>query len=180
MDNAAEILRLLHNLIRIGTIEEIDHEIARVRVKSGDNITDWIPWRTPRAGETTTWDPPTLGEQVILLSPAGDLAQAVILTGIYSDQHPAPSQDENVWLRRFPDGTEVAYNHQAKKLSIDAKGDLELKLQGNLKATVSGTADVIAQQIKLNEGMGVVTGAHICAYTGAPHIHCSQTVKAGP
>lgn len=171
MKNAAEILRLLNNLIRIGTIEEIDHKAARVRVTSGDNLTGWLPWRAARAGASTTWDPPTKGEQVVLLSPSGDLSQAIVFESIYSDDNPAPSDSENLWLKKFPDGTEVRYDHGEKKLRIDGAKDLQIE--------VAGSATIKAKTIALNDGRGVVTGAHICAYTGSPHAHCSMTVMAG-
>lgn len=171
MKNAAEILRLLNNLIRIGTIEEIDHKAARVRVKSGDNITAWINWTPARAGKTKTWDPPTKGEQVVLLSPSGDMSQAIVLQSLYSDENPAPSDSENIWLKKFPDGTEIRYDHAAKKLQFDGAGDLQIE--------VKGSATIRAKKIALNDGFGVVTGAHICAYTGSPHADCSKTVTAG-
>lgn len=195
MKNAAEILRLLNNLIRIGTIEEIDHKAARVRVISGDNLTDWLPWRAARAGKTKTWDPPTKGEQVLLLSPSGDLSQAIILTAIYSDDNPAPSSNPDEYLREFPDGALIRYNHKEKKLTIKTDGDVAIDAGGNVsvKAGMSATVEakmnvdikaaalvsVDAAMVKLKDGAGVVTGAHICAYTGSPHAHCSMTVTAG-
>ena len=42
-----------------------------------------------RAGADREWDPPTIGEQVVLLSPSGNLAQGVVLTGLFSDLIPA-------------------------------------------------------------------------------------------
>ena len=57
--NLVELLRLIHNLIRLGTIAEVDHARARVRVQSGELLTNWLPWIEARAGTTRDWDPPT-------------------------------------------------------------------------------------------------------------------------
>ena len=99
--NIPELLRLLHNLIRLGTIAEVDHRAARVRVKTGELLTDWLPWLEGRAGTTRDWDPPTKGEQVILFSPGGDPANGVVLCGLCSNAHPAPAEVATLWRRIF-------------------------------------------------------------------------------
>lgn len=171
MTNFADILRLLHNLIRLGTIAEVDTATARVRVQSGENLTDWRPWLSARAGTTKAWDPPTIGEQVLLLSPSGDLAQAIVLTGIYSDANPAPAASAELWRHIFPDGTQLDYDHSANCLTIEAVGDVAL--------SATGTVTVDASKIHHNGGQGVVTQGHICHFTGNPHGDGSSTVTAG-
>lgn len=56
--------------------------------------------------------------------------------------------------------------------------DLTIIVKGNVKVEAKN-ATVDADTIKLNGGEGVVTGAHICQYTGSPHSDCSSTVTAG-
>ena len=46
-------------------------------------VTAWLPWLTARAGTVLTWSAPSLGEQVLLLAPTGDLAQAFVLPAVY-------------------------------------------------------------------------------------------------
>lgn len=114
-----ELSRLLHNLVRLGTVMEIDpNRPKRVRVKSGTLETNWLRWITPRAGDTVDWDPPTIGEQVILFSPSGDIAAALVLPAIYCDEHDAPTLDRNKTLRRFPDGAEVEYDHAEHAMRV--------------------------------------------------------------
>jgi phage baseplate assembly protein V len=187
MNNTAELLRLINNLVRLGTIAEVDHDAARVRVQIGELLTAWLPWLEARAGTTRTWSPPTVGEQVVVLSPGGDLAAAVVLTGLYQDAHPAPSDDENLIGRWYPDGTRIEYDHDAHRLLIHCVGDIHLEVEGNLtatvggdmKATVAGVATVDAESIHHNGGSAVVTTAHICHLTGNPHGDGSSTVTAG-
>lgn len=86
-----ELGRKLENLIRRGTVHAVRGKPAGVRVKTGDNITDWLPWLALRAGGVEggrMWDAPVAGEQCVILSQAGDLAQGVALLGLASDAMP--------------------------------------------------------------------------------------------
>ncbi len=62
----SELNRKLANIIRIGLIKEVDYEKARVRVKVGEFLTDWLPCITTRAGEDSIWFPPSIDEQVVI------------------------------------------------------------------------------------------------------------------
>lgn len=130
MNNVAELLRLLHNLIRLGTIAEVDHAAARVRVRSGELLTAWRPWIECRAGTTRTWNPPTVGEQAVLFSPGGDPAAAVVLVGLYRDAHPAPANLPELCRLLFPDGGLFEYDHQANVLRIKLPGRIEIEAPG--------------------------------------------------
>jgi phage baseplate assembly protein V len=193
MDRITEAFRLINNIVRVGTIAEVDVSRARARVKAGDNLTGWRPWASARTGTTIDWDPPTVGEQVVLFSPAGDLAQSIIFTGLYAGNAPKDSAD--IYHRQFPDGSRITYDHQKKLLdvhlsgeaTINVTGDATLNIGGNAKAAVGGNCDldvtkvckVNAQRIHHNGGKGVVTQGHICHFTGNPHGDGSSTVTAG-
>ncbi|MDK9953221.1 phage baseplate assembly protein V, partial [Enterobacter ludwigii] len=45
-----EIMRLITNLIRTGTVTEVDRDNWLCRVKVGELETNWINWLTLRAG----------------------------------------------------------------------------------------------------------------------------------
>lgn len=112
-----ELFRLLMNLIRFGTIAEVDCHTQRVRVCTGGNLTDWRPWLTLRSGTTQTWCPPTVGEQVILFSPEGDLMQSVVLPAVYSELHPTPSTNSSHHTIQYADGAVIQYDSSAHALS---------------------------------------------------------------
>lgn len=130
-----EIARLLHNLIRVGTVIDVDYDAPAVRVSDGGLETNWLRWLEPRAGQTADWDPPTVGEQVVLLSPGGELSGAVVLRGLHSDLIPHPSNDPNKTVREYPDGARVEYDHASsgllitgiKALIVDASDSILLK-----------------------------------------------------
>jgi phage baseplate assembly protein V len=113
----SDLLRLILNLIRFGTIADINHDTQRVRVKVGENVTTWRPWITLRAGDSQTWFPPSLGEQVIVLSPEGDFANAAILPAIYSDKYKSPSTNPAHHTTRYVDGTVVQYDSATHTLT---------------------------------------------------------------
>lgn len=114
----ATLSRLLENLIRVGTIHSVDLSKPRVRVQTGRIVTDWLRWLEGRAGETTTWDPPTVGEQCIILSPSGVLEQGIVLRGLPSDVIDTPSRHPDEHVVKFPDGATFIYDHAASHLSI--------------------------------------------------------------
>ena len=150
-----EALRRLVNVVRPGTVAEVDLETARVRVRyagAGDDsvLTGWLPWVVARAGADAEWWPPSVGEQVVLLAPNGELAQAFALPAAYSNAHPAPSAERGRRVTRYADGAEIVYDAVAHRLSatlpagaaavLEADGGIAL----NGDVTVTGTLRVSA------------------------------------
>ena len=113
-----EIMRLITNLIRTGTVSEVDPVNWLCRVKTGDLETNWINWLTLRAGSTRTWWKPTVGEQVLLLSLGGNLETAFALPAIYSDAFPPPDYSENGSTTQFSDGGFFQYEPATGQLLI--------------------------------------------------------------
>jgi len=147
-----ELYRLLANLIRIGTIEEADYKKALVRVKSGEQLTGWIPWITRRASKDSDWWAPEIGEQVILLAPCGDPVQAVALPSIYQDKHPSPEDRETIQKVTFDDGAWCSYDREAKKMSFYTPGDIEINAGGEVKIKAVGNMWLDAAHIHWNLG----------------------------
>ncbi|MYL22540.1 phage baseplate assembly protein V [Halomonas alkaliantarctica] len=154
MTNAAELLRLIHNLIRMGTIAEVDHASARCRVQTGELITARLPWIEARSGTTRTWNPPTLGEQVVVFSPGGDPTAAVVLTGLYRTQHPAPSDSADLWHAVMPDGAVIEYDHAASHLRAELPGSAEITAPAGLvihaDTTINGTVAFNGESVTHN------------------------------
>lgn len=115
----SELLRLLTNLIRIGIISEVDAENGLCRVQTGGLETAPLKWLTMRAGSARTWWAPSVGEQVLILSMAGELTTAFVLPAIFSDAHPAPSNSEGALVAEFPDGARFSYDPEAGGLTVE-------------------------------------------------------------
>lgn len=117
MEQNADIARRLESMIRIGTIAEVRHTAPPAcTVATGGLTTTWLPWLELRAGKTKTWNPPTIGEQCVLLCPSGDPAQGIVLYGIESSKNPAPGSSPDETLTVYPDGARISYNHASHAL----------------------------------------------------------------
>ncbi|GHE20111.1 phage baseplate assembly protein V [Halomonas urumqiensis] len=154
LHSAAELLRLIHNLVRLGTIAEVDHNSARVRVAMGELATGWLAWIDGRAGTTRTWNPPTVGEQVVVFSPGGDLSAAVVLTGLYRAQYPAPSASADVFRAVMPDGAVLEYDHAANHLRASLPGSAEISAAAgvtlNADAVINGNVAINGDSLTHN------------------------------
>lgn len=117
MNDYAALSRLLENLIRFGVIDAVQMEPPRVKVKTGTLTTAWLPWLALRAGSDREWDPPTVDEQVILFSPSGQLANGIVITGVFSDHIPANGNRAGLHRRTYADGTVIEYDSQAHHLN---------------------------------------------------------------
>lgn len=142
MDSLAELTRRLDNLIRLGTIAEVDHAAARCRVKSGRLLTTWLPWVALRAGTTLDWNPPTVGEQCMLFSPSGETTQALVLVGLYSEANPAPEKSASLHRRQYPDGAIIDYDHGSSALTATLPGGATVVLEASGGVTIEGDVTI--------------------------------------
>lgn len=160
----------LASLIRIGTVLSVDLAEARCVVRFGDPDdpapaqTGPIRWLTPRAGLTRVWSPPSVGEQVLLVCPDGQIGAAVAIPAIVQDTFP-PLGSTTAEMIEFADGAKLTYDPEAHELvavlpaggtvDVTADGGITLRgdvtIEGNLAVTQTVTADedVIADGISL-------------------------------
>ncbi|WP_186057795.1 phage baseplate assembly protein V [Burkholderia gladioli] len=146
--DANETHRKARNAVKKGSILDIDHANALCRVAVGESDddglqTNWIPWIAGSAGTTRDWLPPTRGEQVVLLCPMGDPAQAVALRGFYSDAAPAPDASPNTHTRVYPDGARVTYDHAGHSLVAELPAGATVRIVAPVSVTVETKAATI-------------------------------------
>lgn len=125
----SDLAKRLSNIIRIGTIFEINVQTAKARVKIGELETDFLPWANANSGSNNSWNPPEIDEQVIILSPSGDLSQAVILPSLYKNN--ASDSDQNIKSITYQDGSKISFNVSSGTLDLDLKGNVTIKVVGN-------------------------------------------------
>lgn len=140
--NITDLLRRLDNLIRIGIIAAVDHQAARCTVKTGGLTIPNLSWLALRAGSSLDWDPPTLGEQCLLLSPSGEPAQGIALIGLFSQQRPAPSNSANLRRRVYPDGAVIDYDHATSMLTATLPEGGKVKLTAPDGVSIIGNVDI--------------------------------------
>lgn len=135
-----ELGRQMANLVRIGTISELDEASARVKVSAAGLTTDWLPWSASRAGNTRQWSPPRVGEQVVLASPYGDLGQAVVIGSLFSDDKPAPATSKDQETTVYPDGSTVDYNSATNTLTVTVAGSGNVVINCKVATVVAETS----------------------------------------
>lgn len=139
--SAAENDRRTANVLMVGTITAVNPGASRARVAFGDLGSPEIKVGQFRAGALSFWWMPTVGEQVLVGCPSGDIAQGVILCSIFADN--APSSNAAQPMIELDGGT------------LQINGSIEL------------TGDVTAQGVSLvhHRHGGVQSGG---ATTGEP------------
>lgn len=167
----------LSSLIRLGTVIAVDLAEARCIVRFGDPDdpdpaqTGPIRWLSPRAGLTRVWSPPSVGEQVVLVCPDGQIGAAVAIPAIVCDAFP-PLGSTTAEAIEFADGAKISYDPESHELvavlpaggtvDVTADGGITLRgdvtIEGNLAVSQSATVaetltagdDVIGGGISLN------------------------------
>lgn len=174
----ADVHRRLANLVRVGTVASVDLPNARCRVTIGDLLTAPLPFLTAKAGPDKTWHPPEVGEQVLVLSPSGELTAGFVLGGVYTTTNPPPSSSSDVSKMVFSDGASATYDRALHSLTIalpasgsslvvNVTGNATISATGNALVEADGNATVSAGSVaRLEAGTQAVIVAPTIALTG--------------
>ena len=147
----------------MGTVVEVRFKKpARCRVQLGDNTTDWLQWIAGRAGGIggCRWWPPVVGEQCLVISPGGDLAQGIVLLGAYSDTMDAPSEKEGHDITQWSERSSLHYSvdNRVEKLAACTKDGISLEVVGEPDQTSTSTSiTLLPGLITLKVGEAVLT-----------------------
>ena len=137
--------RRLANIARPGKVIETDFEKGLVKVKVGDLDSQWVPWRT-RAGSQRLWDPPAVGEQVMLFSPSGEPGQGWADWGGFSSE----------FQRNHDKGAEYLLTRGAS--SILMTGNTIVIKQGATTLTLTGDKAVLKSDQIVTDGESHIGG----------------------
>ena len=180
-------------LVRIGTVTVVDLVEARCIVRYGDPDEDEpaetppIRWLQSRAGATRSWSPPTIGEQVLILAPDGQIGSAIALAGIVQDAFPSLGWQSEQGFE-FSDGAKITYDPERSALSamlpagatalVEAPGGITLR--GPLTVEGDVTIDGAATATGKVEAGGdmIASGISLTNHThGAVAAGTAQTAK---
>jgi len=162
----------LENIVQYGVIKEVDTANSLVIADLGNNLTSpKLPYLVNNSGNASVYFVPKIGDQVIVISPSGNIEHGFIIPSIYKGTV-AGTEDE--WRLKFKHG-EITYKAGELKIITDSKLYIETK-EAELKAK---NAKVDAESIVLagEDGGGVVCQNHICSFTGGPHPEASSKIK---
>lgn len=172
-------------LLRFGTIAQVDLGEGKCTVTVGDLTSGPVRWFEHRAGDTRSWSPPSVGEQVMLICPEGEIEAGIAFRGVFSSAF-APPGDSLRELLQFKDGAVLAYDPEGHvldallpdgaTLNIVATGGVTIDASGGgvaivgdvtVEGTVTASDDVVADGVSLKSHVhgGVQAGGE---ETGEP------------
>ncbi|PTR08917.1 MULTISPECIES: phage baseplate assembly protein V [unclassified Novosphingobium] len=145
-------------LLRFGRVVSVDHAAGKCVVEIDEDLqTGPIRWAAPRMGETRVWCPPAVGEQVLVLCPAGEIGAAIAIGGITCNAFPLPGNSA-MELVRFKDGAVLSYDPDSHDLAFVLPGNGKFSINAPAGVSITGDLDVSGS---------VVAAGNLDAGTGA-------------
>jgi len=147
-----EMKRRQANVLRHGRVTDIDTKKQLVRLRLNPDTDDtefksaWIPYGQ-QAGDFKFHNPPTKGQNMTVISPSGELGQAVALPFTWNETFASPGDSEDEHVITFG------------KVTITYKKDsLILKVGDNTSITLTESGiEAKSQKITLNGSSRVET-----------------------
>lgn len=161
-ERVSELERKLEEVFIRGVILESNSIERWVVVSYGTEEspmqTGKLPVKPIRSGKAIVWWFPEVGEAVTVISP-GDLRFGEVFPGSYYSERPAPSDDPDLFLVEFGDGSKISHHRGTHKLELINMGDVEATIEGNVTGLVKGdvTATVEGSVTGLVKGDVAVT-----------------------
>ncbi len=170
----AEAERQAGDLVRFGVVAEVDLDAGRCVVTIGELTSPPLPWLAGRAGDDLTWDPPSVGEQVSVVSAEADLSAGLVLVGVFSDSvldQVGDARGRAVYLRRFRDGSTVQFDPDAGELAVTLAG------QGKARIVAPGGVEIVGD-VKVTGKLEASEDVKAKTVSLVDHVHTG--VQAGP
>jgi phage baseplate assembly protein V len=133
---------------RTGTVAQVNAAEGLVRLKIGDSsaggdlLSPWVPY-AQTGGALKVHSPPSLGQQMALQSPSGDLAQGLAIPMGFSSANPSPSGDGAAHVITFG-GATITLN--ASGLSV---------VMGGVTFAISGGGVAISGGAVTHNGLNI-------------------------
>lgn len=122
----SQLVRLISQMIQIGTIVEVQAKPLRYKVQfTSDLTTSWIPSDVGHAGAVKDFAPHQAGELVLVVKEFNTQG-GVIVASLNQNSKDQPKDDLNLFYREFPDGTWLQYDMANKVLSGSVVGKVNL------------------------------------------------------
>ncbi|EJL6714177.1 phage baseplate assembly protein V [Vibrio cholerae] len=172
----SQLVRLISQMIQIGTIVEVQAKPLRYKVQfTSDLTTSWIPSDVGHAGAVKDFAPHQEGELVLVVKEFNTQG-GVIVASLNQNSKDQPKDDLNLFYREFPDGTWLQYDMGSKvlsgsvagKVNLDAEIEIRLaspkiKLIGDIEhdGKQTSTGDISSSAGSISAAMNVSAGQNI-------------------
>lgn len=142
-ERVADLERRFENQDRYGTVEEVDPEKQRVRLRIGGTddepmLSPWVPY-AQTAGALKVHSPPSKGQQMLIHAPDGDLRQGIASGMTWSNNNASPSQS----------GEEHVLTFGSVKIEM-RDGELIATVGGSSIKMTDGNITLVSVRIDLN------------------------------
>ena len=170
--------RALANLIRIGAVARVEGDTAEVDF--GGNVSAALPWTTSRAHGDSEWNPPDVGEQVLVFAPGGLLEDAVIGDSIFQSKYGRPDGGQGVHVRRYANGATLTHDNASGNMVFDLKGAFIVKTPQVVQMVAGAGVDLQTPEVTTSGGLtsqGTIeskTDVVFAGTSGNAHVHREQ------
>jgi phage baseplate assembly protein V len=144
-----DMQRRIANMVLVGDVTAVDTANVRVKVSTNGLVSPWIPW-SQSGGAAKEWNPPKIGQQVVMVCPSGLLESAVMVGSINSDKNPAPSGSGNQRIIELEAGGSYVIKIGAKTLTVN---DSKLTFNGDIEVTGDVKAGSISLKTHVHGGV---------------------------
>jgi len=167
----SESLRRQVSSILFGDVEEVlEGGWCRVRTDDGC-LTAPMPPLRPNGSSGGFYLALSIGEQVVILAPNGDLSMGVILGSIPRREKSSEIPlTEGRWS--FSDGSQISYDTKSKVLKVKSEGTISIEASGE-------EIKLKASKVKIDASILEVSG-DVTANGVSLQTHTHVGVKAGP
>lgn len=132
---------------QVGIVSQIDPKTHRIKAKIPaleELETAWLPFITPNAGGNQFYALPDVGELVaMVLDARGE--NGYVLGAIYNEQDPTPSQNSELWIKKFSNGTVISHDRKTGNVVVNTQGVVTVTASHatvNAPATINGDTTI--------------------------------------
>ena len=151
----------MQNIVRTGRVEAVTTTPPRCRIRTGELLTDWLPWLTLAAGggnQTRHWRVPAINEECVLLAPGGDLAQALVLPGQFCEDMPQNSNAADVERHNYSASDYWEHNRSGNALVFDIAASITLRVGASTLTLTTGGATLDTPHLTVNSPQSDFSG----------------------
>lgn len=138
MSLAYEVRQLmkLFKLIRVGKVDSLNPKKGTVSVVFLD-LDDSVHEMPLLSFE---YNLPVINQDVLCVFLSNDTQEGFCLGGFYSEINPPPTDNKDVFIKKFDDGTSIEYNKETKELTLKAANPItingDLHVNGRITSNI--------------------------------------------